>query len=1377
LTAASLVKDLRKLGVELWADGDRLRYRAPKGVLTEILRRAVAEQKSEILWLLANPNGFVQRSSLPRLKKNDGARYEGFRLNEIQQAYWLGRGGFFEMGNVAAHVYGEVEAGGVDLERLSVAWQRLIERHEMLRAVVMPEGEQRILREVPRYEIAVEDLSQAEEAEEGERLEQIRTRMSHQVRAAEEWPLFEIRASRRRGGRTRLHISLDLLIADAWSILLLMREWEQVYRDPEVELPRLELSFRDYVLAEAELEGSELRRRSEQYWQGRIPMLAGAPELPLAKSPGAIEQPRFVRRSGRLEAAAWRQLKQQGQQAGVTPSMLLCTAFAEVLGQWSKTQRFTINVTMFNRLPLDEQVHQIVGDFTTVNLLEVERRAGSFQKQAEGLQQQLWEDLEHRYWSGLQVMREMNRMRGGGAMAAMPVVFTSALAQGAGAGSETVLGWLGRMEYGISQTPQVWLDHQIYEDGGALIYNWDAVEELFADGVLDGMFQAYGELLEQLMSAAGWQKDWRVVMPARQLAERERINATAEPMEDTRLEELFYRQVRERRDQAAVIAGTMRWSYGELEQQARQIGDWLRERGAGPNRLVAVVMEKGWEQVAAVLGVLEAGAAYLPVDASVPAERLRYLLRHGEVECVLTQSWLEGRQAWPEGIACLAVDRLESHRQENCRAAAGERTQTTTDLAYVIYTSGSTGQPKGVMIDHRGAVNTIVEMNRRFGIGAGDRVLAVSSLSFDLSVYDIFGTLAAGGTIVMPEAAAGPDPAHWVEQMRRHGVTLWNSVPALMEMLVEYVEAHPEKTPPQTLTQVWLSGDWIPLGLPDRIRRVFTSQVISLGGATEASIWSIYYPIEEVDPDWKSIPYGRPLANQQWQVLNAMWEPCPVWVTGQLYIGGSGLAQGYWRDAEKTEASFVRHPRTGERLYRTGDLGRYRPGGEIEFLGREDTQVKVQGHRIELGEIEAALDQQPGVRTAVVTAVGDPKGAKRLVGYVVPLGDSAPEPAALRRALEEKLPEYMIPSAFVTLPSLPLTPNGKVDRRALPGPELRIKSHTGIPPRDYLEQQIASVWEQVLGVQPIGVTDDFFEIGGNSLTAIRVAIRLQQEFHRELAIENLFKATTVEQLANLLRVEKDSSACPLIAIRSEGSRPPVFSVHPIGGSAMCYAELARRLGEDQPFFAFQSVVCERSIEGMAARYVEELSRVQARGPYVLAGVSMGGIVAYEMAQQLRSHGESIALLALFDALPAWNSIEFTGDPDAPETLSRFALELASILGKPHFDVPPRDFAELAELFQQDLHPAQLRESFEIFVANMRALQSYAPQKYAGHVVLFRTHTTAESDDDPSLGWNELAQGGVDIHFVEGNHHSMLRRPHVDFLAERFRTALLKAKPN
>jgi amino acid adenylation domain-containing protein len=926
-----------------------------------------------------------EAAAVPVLVTDPAGIEQPFALTEVQEAYWIGRTGLFDLGNVATHQYFEVEREGLDLDRLERAWRGLIDRHPMMRAIMLPDGRQQILTKVPAYEIAVMDLRGLPAEQAAERLEAVRLAMSHQVLPSDRWPLFDIRASRLDETRVRLHLSLDLLTADAWSVEILKQELSQFYADPDAAWPPLELNFRDYVLSEVAFRDSEPYRRSLAYWMERLPSLPDAPELPLARNPAELDRPRFVRRSGWLEAATWSRLKARAAREGLTPSGILVAVYSEVLARWSKSPRFLLNLTVFNRLPVHPQVNDVVGDFTSLSLLEVEHDgAAPFRARARRLQTRIWEDLDHRAVSGVRVMRERIRRRGGIAGTMAPVVFTSVLnlreAEGDVAPEATAAALLGQDTYSISQTPQVWLDHVATERYGHLLFTWDAVEELFPPALLQAMFDAYCALLQRLAAEEpAWDEVDLPLTPAAQLAVREAVNATREPGPEGLLHSLFAAQAVLRPDQPAVTGPGGELTYAELDRRANQVGRRLRELGARPNRLVAVVMDKGWEQVVAVLGVLRSGAAYLPVDPYLPAERFGYLLEHGEVELALTLGRLDEELAWPAGIRRLRVD------GDDFTTAGAEElaaVQGPDDLAYVIFTSGTTGLPKGVMIDHRGAVNTIADVNRRFAVGPDDRVLALSALAFDLSVYDIFGVLAAGGTVVVPDAAAAREPGRWIELMTRHGVTLWNSVPALMKMLVDYAGGGPLAAP---LRLVLLSGDWIPVSLPDAVRRLLpAARVVSLGGATEASIWSILYPIDEVDPAWPSIPYGRPMANQRFHVLDAALAPCPDWVPGQIHIAGTGLAAGYWRDAEKTAASFITHPRTGERLYRTGDLGRYLPDGTIEFLGREDSQVKVQGYRVELGEIEATLAQHPGIRTAVVAAMGERRGEKRLVAFVVP---------------------------------------------------------------------------------------------------------------------------------------------------------------------------------------------------------------------------------------------------------------------------------------------------------------------------------------------------------------------------------------------------------
>lgn len=911
-------------------------------------------------------------------------RHQPFPLTDIQQAYWLGRSDFFELGNIATHIYVELEAKDLSIQPLNISLQSLIERHEMLRAVVLPDGQQQILQEVPPYQIGVLDLREQDDAEINLKLQSLRQELSHQVLPTDQWPLFEIRATRLKDC-TRLHISFDALYADASSIKILAREWAQLYHTPKLLLPSLKLSFRDYVITEQRLKNSEIYQRSQDYWFSRFDALPAAPDLPLACHPSSLTRPQFKRHSYKLNLQKWKQLKQRASEMGLTPSGILLAAFTEILTTWSVRPQFTINLTLFNRLPIHPQVNSIVGDFTSLLLLEVDNSAAkSFVDSAQRIQKQLWRDLEHRHIGGVRVLRELARYHGDRNRATMPIVFTSTI----GLDSQTQNDLqpeqqIAEVIYSITQTPQVWIDHQVHEQMGALAFNWDVVEELFPTGLIDDMFSAYCYLLEELASSErAWTNIHRKLIPASHLSQRAEVNATAVAMNQVLLHELFINQVEKHAGQYAIISPQGHLSYRELYERANEIGYKLRELGAIPNALVAIVMEKGWEQVVAVLAVSISGAAYLPIDPTLSPERLQYLLEQGEVQVALTQSWLKEALQWPSDIHLLCLDAEEDWKNEDTIPLL-KSVQTSEDLAYVIYTSGSTGLPKGVMIDHRGAVNTVQDINQRFNVSAQDRVLALSALNFDLSVYDIFGLLAVGGTIVIPSESRGKDPSHWLDLAKQHHITLWNSVPTSMQIVVEYLAGHPESTP-SSLRLCLLSGDWVPLNLPEQMKALWSNiQIISLGGATEASIWSIYYPIEKVQPNWKSIPYGRPLTNQYFHVLNHLNEHCPIWVPGQLYIGGIGLARGYWRDEDRSKESFLTHTETNEILYKTGDLGRYLPDGNIEFLGREDFQVKINGYRIELGEIEAALEQHLAVKQAVVTTANESRERKRLLAYVV----------------------------------------------------------------------------------------------------------------------------------------------------------------------------------------------------------------------------------------------------------------------------------------------------------------------------------------------------------------------------------------------------------
>lgn len=1120
MNLSELLAKLCQENVQLWVDendSNQLRIRAPKGVITPDLQQLIIKRKSEIIALLRENHTGVETAKSSPIHICPEKRYEPFPLTDIQHAYWIGRSGILELGSVANHGYYEIESYNLDLDKLSWSLQQLIQRHDMLRAIILSDGQQQILEKVPEYQIQVLDLRGNDQETVAGEIENIRQRMSHQVLPTDKWPLFEFRVTYLDQDCLRLHISYDLQIFDAWSLFRLFDEWYQLYQNPQHQFTPLELSFRDYVLAEKALHDTELYKRSQKYWFDRLDTLPPPPDLPLAKNPKTLQQQRSQRYQARIQASEWQQLKQQAANHGLTPSGVLIAAFAEILTTWGQNPQFTLNLALFNRLPLHPQVNEILGDFTSITLLAVDNSTReSFSDRSIRLQQQIWRDLEHRYISGVEVVRELAR-RKGTIPSAMPVVFTSTIGFSS-LGQETLtFSHFGELVYGISQASQAWMDVQVWEEKEELTFNWDVVDELFPEGLINEMFTGYCHFLRQLAASSRiWDETHRQIIPFHQAD-----NFTTAPIAEEMLHTLFYKQVENRKNEYAVISSHRSLTYQELYELSNRVGNRLRALGTRPHQLVAVVMQKGWEQVVAVLGILAAGAAYVPIDPGLPTERRNYLLADSEATIVLTQSWLNEELACSEGVVTICIDNQEL---ENESISALEPSQTPADLAYLIYTSGSTGFPKGVKINHHGAVNTILDINRRFNVKGSDRALALSSLSFDLSVYDIFGILAAGGTIVIPNATSDREPVHWVEYISQHQVTIWNSVPALMQMLVDYASDTPGIL--ASLRLALLSGDWLPLTLPDQIQHLIPNiQVISLGGATEASIWSILYPISKVDPTWKSIPYGQPMTNQGFYILNHLLEPCPVWVSGHLFISGIGLAEGYWNDEAKTAASFITHPVTHERLYRTGDLGRYLPDGNIEFLGREDYQVKIGGYRIELGEIEAILLQHPAVRQGVVTVVGEQPKHKRLIAYVVVNYEIASD--ELRCFLQKQLPEYMLPSGFIFLDNLPLSANGKVDRRALPDPTSSLSEFkvAYVPPQNELEQTIANIWQVVLKLEQVGMNDKFFEVGGNSLLLIEIYNQLQRQLPSKmysLSIVDLFKYSNIRSLSEYLNAHQKS---------------------------------------------------------------------------------------------------------------------------------------------------------------------------------------------------------------------------------------------------------------
>uniref|UniRef100_UPI0024578488 non-ribosomal peptide synthetase n=1 Tax=Nocardia carnea TaxID=37328 RepID=UPI0024578488 len=915
-----------------------------------------------------------------------------------------------------------------------------------------------------------------------------------------------------------------------------------------------------------------------------------------------VRRPRFVRREVRLDADVWSRIVSRARAIGVTPSVVLLACYTWVLGCWSAQRELTVTLTRFDRRDVHPDIMRVVGDFSSL-LLVADRPVEneSWSGRARRLQERLWSDLDHQQVSAVRVLRELARESAVPAEP-VPVVFTSML------GVDDELAASVRWpDYTRTQTPQVWLDHQVIELPDGLLLSWDSVDELFPDGLVGDMLATYHRLLNRL-GEIDWEQPLDMalpVLPPHQRMVRDRVNDTARPETLDRLTAAPARRaVRSAPDtllhaamfdiavadpgRTALVDGETTLSFGALAEFSRRIAALLTAHGVRPGDTVAVCAARGVAQVAALYGVLAAGAAYVPVTPDQPVRRRTAILEQAGVAAVLTDNTgrfgasatsvqrddatgiaefadftgmggLGGIEAPgragagtagaaapgdADGVAGLAgptsgAGHVSSVRAGRAAGDGGDRASgpradgvpvvaiadarqhepapvyrgSDNDLAYVIFTSGSTGVPKGVEIEHGQAVNTLADVLDRFALGDADRVLAVAAVDFDLSVFDLFGVLGAGGSAVLVADADRRDPDRWLALVREHGVTVWNTVPAMLDMLLAVAES--ESVPMPSLRAVLVSGDWVGLDLPGRLAaRCAECRFVALGGATEAAIWSNYFEVGTVDPEWTSIPYGRPLRNQRFRVVDEHGGDRPDWVPGELLIGGAGVARGYRGRPDLTAASFF--DEGGIRWYRTGDLGRYRADGVLEFLGRADRQVKIRGHRVELGEIEQAITAHPRVRRAIALAVGERTQA-RLVAFVEPETPNDPErlPDILPGFLADRLPPAWMPE-LIPLADPPLTGNGKLDHAALvrraEATAGTTASEPGEPIRAGLETRVAQVWADTLGAAPAGRHTSFFGAGGDSLSATRLVSRLTRELGLAVTLREFFTTPTIAGL-------------------------------------------------------------------------------------------------------------------------------------------------------------------------------------------------------------------------------------------------------------------------
>jgi amino acid adenylation domain-containing protein len=1318
-------------------------------------------------------------------------------LSFAQQRLW-----FIEQlapGNSAYHIPAAIRLRGpLNLAALEQCLNQIVQRHESLRTTfAMVDGQPvQVIAPALTIELPVVDLRNLPEAERETEVRRLVTEGAMRPFDLSQGPLVRV-ALLRLGDEEHVGLlTMHHIVSDGWSTGILIREIARLYvafsSGGSLSLPELPIQYADFAHWQRQWLQGEVLETQLAYWKQQ---LAGAPpllDLPTDRPRPDLQTFRGAHQSLMLPKTLTEGFKALGRQEGVTQFMTLLAAFKVLLYRYTSQDDLIVGTPIANRNRLETE--GLIGCFVNALVLRTDLSGNPcFRDLLRRVREVCLGAYAHqdlpfdRLVEELRLKRDLNRN---------PLFQVMFVLQNASARAVELPGLTLSPVEGDSETAHFDLTLVVVDADQGLTASFVYNTDLFEAATIARMLGHFQILLEAMVA----DPEQRLSdLPLLTDAERQQLlvewnDTKTDYPRDLSIHQFFEAQAKRTPDAIAVVFEREQLTYGELNRRANQLAHYLRALGAGPEVPVAVCLERSLDMIIGLLGILKAGGAYVPLDQAYPQERLSLMLKDAQVPMLLTQKRLVvGLPECEARVVCLdsVWEAIASESAENPSNATRPE-----NLAYIIYTSGSTAQPKGVLVSHGSIADHCRSAERYYELNAGDGVLQFASLSFDVSLEEILPALMVGAKLVV----MGTDmwqPAEFHRKISEFGLTVLNLPSAYWQELARQWAVVPELVPNIQPRLFIVGGDtMLPDGLDLWQRTPVNSvRLLNAYGPTETTITATAFecgPLLCDNRTFQRIPIGRPLANRETYILDNYGNPVPVGVPGELHIGGVGVGRGYLNWPDLTAEKFVPNPfseEPGARLYKTGDLARYLPDGNIEFLGRVDHQVKIRGFRIELGEIEAALDQHPAVREAVVLAPEDAPGEKRLVAYVVAERELLPTTTDLRSFLKEKLPEHMVPALFVLLDALPLMPNGKVDRRALPVPD-RARPELEkafVAPRDDLELQLAQIWEEVLGVRPVGVKDNFFELGGHSLMAVRLFALIEKRLGRKLPLTTVFQGATVEHLASVLR-QQPGPQSSLVPIKPDGGKRPLFLVHPAGGHVFPYVYLAQYLDPDQPCYGLQARGLEEGqdphtrIEDMAAYYIKALQTVQPAGPYLLGGWSMGGVVAFEMAQQLHAQGQRVALLALLDGrIPTPDETFPEEDYEAVLLVERYfglsfgPMESLAQLPKDEQLAFMLEQAKSAGLVPAELDVSEARRFVELLKSDLRATQNYALHLYPGRVTLFKaSEELAGTSPDPTLGWNEWVNAGVEVHIVPGNHANLVYEPHVQVLAEKLSACISQA---
>jgi amino acid adenylation domain-containing protein len=1336
----------------------------------------------------------TQQLSTNLSTKSNAMDFDPFRDGEIlltapatesQQEIWLGVQ-LSDEANLACILSQSLRfTGRLDVDLLQTAFDRLVDRHESLRATFNSDGTMILIAKKITFQAPVVDLSALTASEKSQAVATYQQQATSHKFDIQHGPLFKTQILKLTDREHIAIISVHHLICDGWSLGVISTDLAKIYtaldRGIEPELPQTEY-FSEYAYLESAKIGSIESIATEAYWLEKFANLPPILDVPTDYPRPPVRTFNSAAVTCTLPASLADRLKQLGIRNSCSLMTTLLVAFEVFLYKLTGETDLTIGIPTSGQTTSGR--YNLVGH--CVNFLPLRSQIDPESRFSDHLQARnrtILDDYDRQDFTFGSLLKKLAIPRDASRIPLISAVFNIDLASA----STDLFGDLvveTQINHNSFATFELFLN-AIPQATGQIDLECKYNPNLFSAATIEQRLNEFENLLTELVTTPD-RSIRQLSLLSRAQTQQLLVtwNQTQTNYPHQCIQQLFEAQVEISGDAIALSDRGHQLTYRELNLRANQLAHYLIALGIQPNEIVGMALDRSIDSIIAILGILKAGGAYLPLDLTAPPARIATILDDARVSLLLTKTDFIPQLPTLK-LLCLDTDWNEIAKSSTTNP---DRSVPATNLAYVMYTSGSTGKPKGVCIPHQGVVR-LVKSTNYLEFSPDLVLLQISPLAFDVSTFEIWGSLLNGARLVL---YPGEKPA-LIELgqliAREQITTLWLTAGLFHLMVDERIDDL------KPLRHLIAGGDVLSVSHVQKALAMLPDcQLINGYGPTENTTFTCCYPIERIDPLATSVPIGRPISNTQVYVLDPHLQPVPVGIPGELYLGGDGLANGYLHRPDLNCEKFIPNPfAENEKIYRSGDLARYLPDGNLEFLGRIDNQVKIRGFRIEIGEIETVLAQHPSVQEVVVTVRAE-RGDKRLVAYLVPQPPAQPTEREIRTFLESRLPDYLIPAAIVMLAELPLTTNGKVDRRALPSPETtHAEPHTILAPRDELELQLTAMWERVLGVHPIGIRSNFFELGGHSLMAVRLFAQIEQTWGQNLPLATLLQNQTIEELAAVLRQEEWSpSWSSLVPIRPARAmagdlqpKPPLFCIHPVGGNVLEYHALANHLDPDLPVYGLQSQGLDgqptlRRVEDMASHYIQEIRTIQPQGPYFLTGYSFGGLVAYEMAQQLAAQGQQTALLALLDSsapnLPTLRPAFFQAVGVHLGNLWQLEPQERSSYIKGRIDYRlqgnnQREFLAQSLYKREDLTPQLLT----ILDANLEAGQEYSAQFYPGKLTLLRCQIQdLEHHLHSDFGWRDLVES-LEIHPISGPHSSMLKEPRVQILAAKLQDCLQRSQ--